>query len=107
MVLHLIANPVHICVGLERLPRAGIVVNVDPAHRGYMWAIECGFPSDANQDTATKEPILVPMGLVTRARAKRFKESLNGLIQSIWTEINSWRPKDDVIHGPQGWISII
>ena len=54
-----------------------------------------------------KELIQVPIGPITRARAKRFKESLNGLIQGIWTEINSWRPKDDVIHGPQGWISII
>ena len=40
------ADPVHICVGLGRLPQAGIVVNVDPAHRGYMWAIEYGPPSE-------------------------------------------------------------
>ena len=53
------------------------------------------------------DSIQVPIGPVTRVRAKRFEESFNGLIQSIWTEINSWRPKDDVIHGPQGWISII
>ena len=35
------ADPVHTYVGLGRLPRARIVVNVDPVHRGYMWAIEC------------------------------------------------------------------
>ncbi|PON63527.1 Helicase [Trema orientale] len=41
-----IADPVYTYVGLERIPRAGIVVNVDPAHRGYMWAIECEPPSE-------------------------------------------------------------
>ena len=45
--------------------------------------------NDANQGTVTKEPIQVPIGPVTRVRAKRFKESFNGLIQGIWTEINS------------------
>ncbi|PON58077.1 hypothetical protein TorRG33x02_292120 [Trema orientale] len=40
------ADPVHTYLGLGRLPRARIVVNVDPAHRGYMWAIECGPPSE-------------------------------------------------------------
>ena len=40
------ADPVHICVGLGRPPQAGIVVNVDPAHMGYMWAVECGPPSE-------------------------------------------------------------
>ncbi|PON76867.1 hypothetical protein PanWU01x14_031870, partial [Parasponia andersonii] len=32
----------------ERLPRVGIVVNVNPTHRGYIWTIECGLP---NEDT--------------------------------------------------------
>ncbi|PON81456.1 hypothetical protein TorRG33x02_227250, partial [Trema orientale] len=40
------ADSVHTYVGLGRLPRAGIVVNVDSNHRGYMWAIECGPPSE-------------------------------------------------------------
>ncbi|PON60201.1 hypothetical protein TorRG33x02_285350 [Trema orientale] len=40
------ADPVHTCVGLGRLLRAGIVVNVDPTYRGCMWAIECGPPSE-------------------------------------------------------------
>ena len=62
---------------------------------------------DANQGTVTKEPIQVPIGPITRARAKRIKESLNRLIQCILTEINSRRPKDNITYGPQGWISII
>ncbi|PON42100.1 hypothetical protein TorRG33x02_336560 [Trema orientale] len=36
------ADLVHTYVGLGRLPRARIMVNMDPTHRGYMWAIECG-----------------------------------------------------------------
>ena len=32
------------------------------------------------------EPIVVPVGPVTRARAKQFKERLNGLIQKIQQE---------------------
>ncbi|PON44229.1 hypothetical protein TorRG33x02_331330, partial [Trema orientale] len=31
---------------LGRLPRAGIVVNMDPVHGGYMWAIKCGPASE-------------------------------------------------------------
>ncbi|KAL6327278.1 hypothetical protein AAG906_017835 [Vitis piasezkii] len=45
--------------------------------------------------------IQVLVGLVTRARAKKFKETLNGLIQNIWAEVNSWRPKEDAPHVPQ------
>ena len=40
-------------------------------------------------------PIQVLVGLVTRAQAKKFEETLNGLIQNIWVEINSWKPKED------------
>ena len=29
---------------------------------------------------------------VTRARAKKFKDVLNGLIQELWAQANSWRP---------------
>ena len=35
------------------------------------------------------DPIQVPIGLVTRVRAKRFKETLNGLIQHIWAKEHS------------------
>ncbi|GMN59289.1 hypothetical protein TIFTF001_028389 [Ficus carica] len=53
------------------------------------------------------DPIHVPIGPVTRARTRRFKETLNGLIQIIWTEVNLCRPKGDVPRVPQGWISMI
>ena len=39
------------------------------------------------------DPIQVPIGPITRARAKRFKETLNVLIQHIWAEESSWRSK--------------
>ena len=39
------------------------------------------------------DPIQVPVGSVTSALAKKFKETLNGLIQKIWVEVNLWRPK--------------
>ena len=48
--------------------------------------------NDANQSTTPKEPIQVPIGPVTRARAKKFKEALHGLIQQVCEETNKWRP---------------
>ena len=39
--------------------------------------------------------IQVPIGPVTRARAKKFKEILNAFIQHIWAEESSWRSKGD------------
>ena len=38
---------------------------------------------------------------------KKFKETLNGLIHNIWAKVNSWRPKKDALHVPQGWIFMI
>ena len=43
-------------------------------------------------NTRMADPVQVPIGPVTRARAKRFKEALNGLIQSTFLESNSLRP---------------
>ena len=39
-------------------------------------------------------PIQVPIGPVTRARAKKFQNALSGLIQGIWAQASSWRPID-------------
>ena len=60
--------------------------------------------SDANYGTTSREPVRVPVGPVTRARAKRFKEALNGLIQEVWAQTNSWRP---IEHDPQGSFNLI
>ena len=34
-----------------------------------------------------------------RAQAKKFKDVLNGLIQELWAQENSWRP---IEHDPRG-----
>ena len=72
--------------------------------------------SHSNDDESTTnkwimDPIQVSIGPVTRARAKRFKETLNGLVQHIYTKVHSCRPKGKSIygptHGPQAWITLI
>ena len=69
------------------------------------------FQDEGNDEDTTNKwnanPIQVPVGLITRARVKKFKETLNGLILNIWAEVNLWRPKEDTLHIPQGWISMI
>uniref|UniRef100_F6HWN8 Uncharacterized protein n=1 Tax=Vitis vinifera TaxID=29760 RepID=F6HWN8_VITVI len=54
--------------------------------------------SDENQQ-AFKDPLHVPVGLITKARSKKIKEVLNGLIQEIWANSNSGLsklgPKED------------
>ena len=41
-------------------------------------------------DEAYSNPIQVPIGpVVTRARVKKFKEALNGLIKATWAQSNS------------------
>ena len=48
---------------------------------------------------AFKDPLHVPVGPITRARSKKTKESLNGLIQEIWADSNTGHsklgPKED------------
>jgi len=49
-----------------------------------------------NEDTASTRDrnadlVQVAIGPVTRACAKKFKESVNGLIQATWAHANSWR----------------
>ena len=54
---------------------------------------------DGDQDTVSKDLVQIPIGSVTRARAKKFKDVLNGLIQELWAQANSWRP---IEHDPRG-----
>ena len=52
-----------------------------------------------------------PIGPIISAGAKRFKETLNRLVQHIWTGECSCRPKGNSTngptHGPQAWITLI
>ena len=38
------------------------------------------------------DPIQVPIGSITRARAKKFQNALNGLIRGIWAQACTWKP---------------
>ena len=53
------------------------------------------------------ELVQVPIGPVTRARAKKFKESLNGLIQHIWAKDHLCGPNDNSTRDLQGVVSMI
>ena len=48
--------------------------------------------NDENQQ-AFKDPLHVPVGPITRARSKKIKEALNGLIQEIWADSNAGHSK--------------
>ena len=54
--------------------------------------------NDENQQ-AFKDPLHVPIGPITKARSKKIKEALNGLIQEIWADSNAGHsklgPKED------------
>ena len=54
---------------------------------------------DENQQALLKDPLHVPVGPTTRARSKKIKAALNGLIQDIWADSttghNKLGPKED------------
>ena len=52
-------------------------------------------------DEAYSDPIQVPIGPVTRARAKKFKDALNGLIRATWSQAIAWRPIEGITSGDQ------
>jgi hypothetical protein len=60
--------------------------------------------SDGDQGTTSKDLVQVPIGPVTRERAKKFKDVLNVLIQELWAQANSWRP---IEHDPRGQQRIV
>ena len=47
-------------------------------------------------DETYSDPILVPIGPVTRARAKKFKDALTGLIRASWSQAIAWRPIEGI-----------
>ena len=44
---------------------------------------------------AFKDPLHIPIGPITKARSKKIKEALNGLIQEIWADSNTGHSKLD------------
>ena len=59
---------------------------------------------NGDQGTTSKDLVQVPIGPVMGAWAKKFKDVLNGLIQELWAQANSWRP---IEHNPRGQQRII
>ena len=53
------------------------------------------------------DPIQVPIGPVTRARAKKFHNALNGLIQGTLAQASAWRPIDGEEQNIQSLINLI
>jgi hypothetical protein len=55
--------------------------------------------NDENQQAPLKDSLHVPVGPITRARSKKIKEALNGLIQNIWADSTTGHsklgPKED------------
>jgi hypothetical protein len=49
--------------------------------------------NDENQQALLKDPLNVPVGPITRARSKKIKEALNGLIQDIWADSTTGHSK--------------
>ena len=54
--------------------------------------------ADENQQALLKDPLHVPVGPITRAKSKKIKEALNGLIQDIWADSTTGHSK----LGPKG-----
>ena len=71
--------------------------------------------NDENQQVF-KDPLHVPVEPITKARSKKIKEALNGLIQEIWADSNARHsklgPKEDegvinLIQAIEGWFGLI
>ncbi|XP_057810144.1 uncharacterized protein LOC131024653 [Salvia miltiorrhiza] len=60
----------------------------------------CALLLDAAQGSLVQDPVHVPVGPVTRARAKKFKESLMSLVQEVWAQELMKRPIGDGGVGP-------
>jgi hypothetical protein len=59
-----------------------------------------------------KDPLEVPVGPVTRLRAKRFKKAFNGLLQDTWVKVdfkrilnNEEKVVINLIHVQEGLVS--
>jgi hypothetical protein len=60
--------------------------------------------NNGDQSTTSKDLVQVPIEPVTRGRATKFKDVLNGLVQELWAQANSWKP---IEHDPRGQQRIV
>ncbi|GKV53478.1 hypothetical protein SLEP1_g60000 [Rubroshorea leprosula] len=65
---------------------------------------------DGNQDnptcTTSRDSLHIPGGPVTRARARKMQEALNGLIEQIWVD-NNMQQVNRRLDDYQGMVNII
>ncbi|GMN22275.1 hypothetical protein TIFTF001_040219 [Ficus carica] len=52
-------------------------------------------------DETYLDPILVPIGPVTRACVNKFKDALMGLIRATWSQAIAWRPIEGITSDDQ------
>ncbi|GMN48100.1 hypothetical protein TIFTF001_017285 [Ficus carica] len=57
---------------------------------------DVGSTSKSMWDETYSDPIQVPIGPVTRARTKKFKDALIGLIRATWSQAIAWRPIEGI-----------
>ncbi|GMN32855.1 hypothetical protein TIFTF001_003867 [Ficus carica] len=55
-----------------------------------------GSTGKSTWDETYSDPIQVPIGPVTGARTKKFKDALIGLIQATWSQAIAWRPIEGI-----------
>ena len=68
---------------------------------------DVGSKSKSTWDETYSDPIQVPIGPVTNARAKKFKDALIGLIQATWSQAIAWRPIEGITSDNQPNKSVI
>ncbi|PON79003.1 hypothetical protein PanWU01x14_015040, partial [Parasponia andersonii] len=66
--------------------------NANVAAQPHMQEEENSCGLRRTQGQYSHDPLSLPNGPITRLRAKRFKEALNGLIRHIGEMANAWRP---------------
>lgn len=57
-------------------------------HPRFLNFMKLYFPSTTYVIQSSKDPLDLPISLVTRIRAKKFKETFNGLFQDAWTKVD-------------------
>jgi hypothetical protein len=68
----------------------GVRLQIEKKNRLYVSKANKG--RDADQPNTKRnhanDPLEVPIGPITRVRAKKLKEALNGLVQNIWSKMD-------------------
>ncbi|KAK3189264.1 hypothetical protein Dsin_028825 [Dipteronia sinensis] len=90
----------------EKLRRAGLLRHAELLSKLNNYSELNRFEVDENKGAAPRDPLHVPVGPITRARAKRFKEALNGLIQNTWADVELLKSKISS-HEDHGLVNVI